>query len=151
MTAPFDPLGTIEIVDHADPRLDTDAMDIEKYKETYDPALIRDKDSSKPALRFLFKPLDFNFFNRHLTNQPSSQLMDLSIRAGIVAVKLPDGSVRTPTTKPSDFAQPVATPAWFAEIGKLAGFNALANVTSGVLHLTRLPEASLPTSPSYPG
>lgn len=142
------PTGPITVVrinrESRDPALD-DKMDFEKYADTRDPSLIKEKDGQR-ATRFELTPLDAIFCAEYVDSKltiPQQNMM--AFLASCHAYTLPSGNVVRADVKVGAYGQPMASMEWAREVAARFGITTMYELGHVTWTRTRLPvEGALP-------
>lgn len=138
-----DPLGSIELVIASkrfrDPALDAEAMDLDEYVKTRDPALIRDK-AGMSAARFYCEPLKRTWVAEMVDSfEAESKRYALAFLGACVAVRLGDGTVLKADRHEGPYRQQVSGPDWLEKVSDLFGMVPIYEVGKNAWERAQLP------------
>ncbi len=142
---PLGPLATnVRVVRvnarYLDPALDAVEMNLEAYRTTRDPALVKCREGMKPAW-FVIRRLKAAFMLETLDSFEGNQRLSLAARAGLVAVETAEGVRLEPASVTSGaYETPIADAAWLDTITQRFGLDTVREMGRLVVELSTLGE-----------
>lgn len=138
------PLGALEIVrvnaKHMDPALDLDAMDLDAYRKTRDPELIKCREGQTPA-RFRIKPLKAAYVVDALESQLQKTRYTMAVLASCHEITLHNGEVIKPARmERAIFETQIADASWLDVIRNKFGLETVYEIGRVAFERATLPE-----------
>jgi hypothetical protein len=143
----MDPVATIFRVvrvndRYRDPAVDTVETDMEQYRTTRDSSLLRFKAGEKPTW-FVLRRMKASFVLEALDSFEGSSRIAVAVRAGVVAIELPDGQRIEPKSHSSGaYETSIADASWLDQIAARYGIETVRELGRLVIEHSALGEGA---------